>query len=48
MTPFPRRFILFAGILLIASLILKAEVRLPHIIGGNMVLQRNQELRIWG
>ena len=48
MTPFSRRFILFAGILLIASIILKAEVRLPHIIGGNMVLQRNQELRIWG
>ncbi|MCK5463485.1 MAG: beta galactosidase jelly roll domain-containing protein [Bacteroidales bacterium] len=48
MTAFPRRFILSAGILLIASLILKAEVRLPHIFGGNMVLQRNQELRIWG
>jgi sialate O-acetylesterase len=48
MTPFSRRFILSAGILLIASLILNAEVRLPRIIGSNMVLQRNQELKIWG
>lgn len=48
MTPFSRRFFLSACILLIASLILKAEVRLPYIIGSNMVLQRNQELRIWG
>ena len=43
-----RRFILSAGLFVIAFLILKAEVRLPHIIGNNMVLQRNQELRIWG
>jgi sialate O-acetylesterase len=34
--------------LLMLSLILKAEVRLPHIIGSNMVLQRNQEINIWG
>jgi sialate O-acetylesterase len=27
---------------------LGAEVRLPHIVGDHMVLQRNQELRIWG
>lgn len=25
-----------------------AEVRLPRILGSNMVLQRNQELKIWG
>jgi sialate O-acetylesterase len=42
------RFILTACIILTGSLILKAEVRLPHIIGSNMVIQRNQELRIWG
>jgi len=43
-----RRLILSAGLIVFASLILKAEVRLPHIIGSHMVLQRNQELRIWG
>lgn len=48
MTHSCRRFFLSAGLLVIASLILKGEVRLPHIIGSNMVLQRNQELRIWG
>ena len=48
MIPFPRRFFLSIGLLVITFLLLKAEVRLPHIIGGNMVLQRNQELRIWG
>ncbi len=43
-----KRFILSIGCLLITSFILKAEVRLPHIIGSNMVIQRDQELRIWG
>ena len=48
MTIFLRKVFLSIGIFLTTSLILKAEVRLPHIIGHNMVLQRNQELRIWG
>jgi sialate O-acetylesterase len=43
-----RRFILSAGLFVFAFFILKAEVRLPHLIGSNMVLQRNQEIRIWG
>lgn len=42
------RFILSAGFLAMAGLVVEAEVRLPHVIGSNMVLQRNQELRIWG
>jgi len=48
MTTFSGKFILSACILLLASMILKAEIHLPQIIGDNMVLQRNQELRIWG
>jgi sialate O-acetylesterase len=27
---------------------LKAEVKLPHIFSDNMVLQRNQQVKIWG
>jgi sialate O-acetylesterase len=43
-----RRFFLICHFLLIIGFLSKAEVRLPHIIGDNMVLQRNQKLRIWG
>jgi sialate O-acetylesterase len=43
-----RKFLLSGGLIVFASFILKAEVRLPHLIGSNMVLQRNQEIRIWG
>jgi sialate O-acetylesterase len=35
-------------ILLSISMSLHAEVRLPRIIGSNMVLQRNQPVKIWG
>ncbi len=40
---------LFLTILLcFASLLTQAEVRLPRILGDNMVLQRGQPLTIWG
>ncbi len=48
MTHFSRRCLLSAGLLLIFALLTNAEVRLPHLIGDHMVLQRDQELRIWG
>lgn len=35
-------------ILLLASLTVNAEVRLPKILGDHMVLQRQKEVRIWG
>jgi sialate O-acetylesterase len=35
-------------LLISASLPLFADVRLPRVIGSNMVLQRDQPLRIWG
>jgi len=40
---------LFIYFLLFSSCaLLNAEVKLPKVIGSNMVLQRNQECRIWG
>lgn len=33
---------------LISSLLLKAEVRLPAILGSHMVLQQNSETKLWG
>ena len=33
---------------LLVTNVLNAEVSLPKIIGSNMVLQRNQEIKIWG
>lgn len=41
----------FAVVLLTSSLMLKraaAELKLPTIVGDNMVLQRDQDLNIWG
>ena len=43
-----RRCHLSVSLLLLVYSGLWAEVRLPHIIGNHMVLQRNQELRVWG
>ena len=48
MTHFSRKCLLSSGLLLFLTLFTDAEVRLPHLIGDNMVLQRDQELRIWG
>jgi len=41
------RAILLGSMILLATG-LRAEVRLPHILGSNMVLQRNADLKIWG
>ncbi len=48
MIVFFQRFFLSAGLLLNIAFLLRAEVRLPHVIGSHMVLQRDQEIRIWG
>jgi sialate O-acetylesterase len=48
MTIYSQRFFLAASFMLIITPLLRAEVRLPHVIGNNMILQRNQEIRIWG
>ncbi len=39
---------IFLGCLLFAALTLSAQLRLPHIFGEGMVLQRDMPLRIWG
>ena len=40
---------LAVGLLLFAGAIpLQAEVRLPHVLGSHMVLQRGRELPVWG
>ena len=41
-----RLFIILA--LLAGSAIMKAEIRLPAVLGDNMVLQRNSEVNLWG
>ncbi len=40
--------VLLITLLCFASLVVLAEVKLPRIIGDNMVLQRQQPLSIWG
>jgi sialate O-acetylesterase len=42
------RRILFFAALSAMSLGMQAKVRLPHIIGDNMILQQNSEVRLWG
>ena len=41
-----RLFLVLA--LLAGSTMIKAEVRLPAVLGDNMVLQRNSEVNLWG
>ena len=42
-----KRTILFT-VLAAMALGAQAKVRLPHIIGDNMVLQQQTEVRLWG
>ena len=42
------RHLLFATILTLLPSLLVAEVKLPSILGSNMVLQRNAEVNLWG
>ena len=41
-----RNYCLFVAMLVMACA--QAKVRLPHLIGDNMVLQQNTEARLWG
>jgi len=38
---------LIAGLCIVASSV-QAAVRLPHVIGSNMVLQRDKAIPVWG
>ena len=42
------RFIVLAGLLVLFVSLTSADVRLPRLIGSNMVLQRESQVRIWG
>ena len=39
-------FILFAFI--VSAFLLNAEIKVASVLGDNMVLQRNSEVRLWG
>ncbi len=46
-----KRFVMFAGLLLILSLTInnaQAQLRLPSIIGDSMVLQQQTNAQLWG
>ena len=43
-----KKRILFSAVLAVLAVGLEAKVRLPHIIGDNMVLQQQTEVRLWG
>ena len=42
-----KRFLIIA-LLMSMALGTQAKVRLPHLIGNDMVLQQNTEVRLWG
>lgn len=42
-----RNLILFIALICLVS-VLKGEVKLPHLISDGMILQRNEETKIWG
>jgi sialate O-acetylesterase len=42
------RRILFFAALSTMTLGMQAKVRLPHIIGDNMILQQDSKARLWG
>ena len=43
-----RKVLLLIAALLAAAAVSNAEVRLPAVLGDNMVLQRNSEVNLWG
>ena len=43
-----KKRILFSAVLVMLAVGLEAKVRLPHIIGDNMVLQQQTVARLWG
>lgn len=44
----PPRFVLFVGSLLLSVAWIQAEVKLPAIFSDHMVLQRSEEVPVWG
>ena len=42
------RKIIFMALLAVLPLAVQAEIKLPGIIGSDMVLQRNTEVNLWG
>ena len=40
--------ILMISVLALAAFGTQAKVRLPHVLGDNMVLQQNTDVRLWG
>ena len=43
-----KRFIVCLAVWLAGTACMNAEVRLPHILGSHMVLQRQQPIHLWG
>ena len=43
-----RKVLLLIAALLGAAAVSNAEVRLPAVLGDNMVLQRNSKVNLWG
>lgn len=43
-----KRQLIAAAMMLIAAGTMQAKVKLPHLIGDNMVIQQQSEVRLWG
>ena len=43
-----KRFVCWAFALLLCAFSARAEIRLPALVGDNMVLQRNTQVNLWG
>ena len=43
-----KRILLSIALLLSAVMLSEAEVRLPSVLGDNMVLQRDSQVNLWG
>lgn len=42
------RKLFLTALLLAAAVCLPAKIRLPHVLGSNMVIQQNTQVRLWG
>ena len=36
------------SVMMVMALSIQAKVKLPHLIGDNMVIQQNTQVRLWG
>src|SRR5690606_13044892 len=43
-----KSYVATIGIWLTVSSFAVADIRLPHLLGNNMVLQRNSQVKLWG